>query len=82
MNVYSFEITPDEDRKIREAIDEQGGCSPFFCASCSSSVLNGIGPFKNLGKIQTPWGMKDAMSNIRYPKPNKPWGSWFISPAY
>ncbi|SUX66640.1 Uncharacterised protein [Citrobacter amalonaticus] len=40
----------------------------FFCASCSSSVLNGIGPFKNLGKIQTPWGMKDAMSNIRYPK--------------
>ncbi|HAU5595398.1 TPA: hypothetical protein JD313_004396, partial [Citrobacter amalonaticus] len=82
VNVYSFEITPDEDRKIREAIDEQGGCSPFFCASCSSSVLNGIGPFKNLGKIQTPWGMKDAMSNIRYPKPNKPWGSWFISPAY
>ncbi|MFS9379986.1 RHS element core protein [Citrobacter sp. ANG330] len=82
VNVYSFEITPDEDKKIREAIDEQGGCSPFFCASCSSSVLNGIGPFKNLGKIQTPWGMKDAMSNIRYPKPNKPWGSWFISPAY
>ena len=82
VNVYSFEITPDEDRKIREAIDEQGGCSPFFCASCSSSVLNGIGPFKNLGEIQTPWGMKDAMSNIRHPKPNKPWGSWFISPAY
>lgn len=82
VNVYSFEITPDEDKKIRDAIDEQGGCSPLYCALCSSHVLNGIGPFKKLGAIRTPWGMKDAMSKIRYPTPNLPFGSWLISPAF
>jgi RHS repeat-associated protein len=82
VKVYSFEITPDEDKKIRVAIDEQGGCSPLYCALCSSSVLNGIGPFKNLGTIRTPWGMENAMSEFLYPKPDAPFGSFLISPAY
>ena len=66
----------------QEPIGLQGGRSPLFCALCSSRVLKGIGPFKIWGEIGTPWGMKEVMSNLRYPKPNKPWGSWFISPAY
>ncbi len=82
VNVYSFEITPDEEMKIREAIDEQGGCSPLYCASCTSSVLNSIERFKNLGVVRTPWGMKDAMIQTLHPKPDMPFGSWFISPAF
>ncbi|HCT5823854.1 TPA: hypothetical protein OT171_004752 [Citrobacter sedlakii] len=82
VTVYSFEIEPNEEKKIRDAIDEQGGCAPLYCALCSSSVLNGNGPFKNLGKIRTPWGMDDAMSEILHPIPDAPFGSFLISPAY
>ncbi len=82
VKVYSFELTSDDDKKIRDAIDEQGGCSPLNCALCSSSVLNGIGPFKKLGSIRTPWGMGDAMNELLYPRPKDPFGSLFISPVY
>jgi hypothetical protein len=50
MHYYFFKVTKDEERAIRERIEDTEGattCS-MDCASQVRRVLNGIGPFKNL----------------------------------
>lgn len=62
--VFEFVTTKEEERRIMERIDERGGGRPFTCAVSTSSVLDGVGPFKDLGVFRTPAGLKRRLSKI------------------
>ncbi len=57
VDVYTFDTSPAEEARIIANIEATGACRPTRCAVCSSSVLQGVGPFKNLNRSFTPWGI-------------------------
>jgi len=65
VNVYGFEITKSEENQIRERIVEHDAntCS-WYCAKIVSTVLNGIGPFKNLGEYTRPDSLRKAIKPL------------------
>ena len=65
MVTYTFATTPDEEQAIADRIDELGGVTGGFCAVAASQVLNGIGPFKNLGTRFTPGTLDKALKNLQ-----------------
>lgn len=65
--VLVFKTTPDEEKKIKDRIDEIGGAAPFFCAVSVSDVLRGIGPFKNLEGSMLPGKLGQELNNILNP---------------
>jgi RHS repeat-associated protein len=70
--VLVFKTTPQEEKQIKDRIDEVGGASPFFCATSVSDVLRGIGPFKNLKGSMLPGNLANELNNIlNPPKPSR-----------
>jgi hypothetical protein len=63
---YTILLTADEDQAIRDRIDEEleGNPSGGVCAIYAGSILNGIGPFKNMGSTVTPLGMLFEMKVV------------------
>jgi hypothetical protein len=51
VNTYRFSTSSAQERQIAERIDERGGAAPCFCSSAVSDVLNGIGPFRDVGSV-------------------------------
>jgi RHS repeat-associated protein len=51
VNTYRFTTSTAQERQITERIDERGGSAPCFCSSAVSDVLNGIGPFRDVGSV-------------------------------
>lgn len=64
VTVYTFNTTKEEEDKLKIIIDEQGGCAPLLCSTCSGSALRQLERFKSLGSTRTPWGMKSEMETI------------------
>ncbi|WP_305888623.1 RHS repeat-associated core domain-containing protein, partial [Methylomonas subterranea] len=64
VQLYPFNTTPAEEKRILENIS-QGGCSVGLCSTCSGSVLQGIGPFKNLGGTPTPSILGNALRQLQ-----------------
>ncbi|MCD4652857.1 hypothetical protein K8T06_02875, partial [bacterium] len=52
--VFVFDTTPEEEAQIGENADIVGGAATFTCAISVGNVLQGIGPFENLGATLTP----------------------------
>jgi RHS repeat-associated protein len=65
VQVYRFPTTPEEEALIKERIDNGGFNMPGSCALDTSSTLNGIGPFKNLGIYLTPSGLGNALKGVK-----------------
>jgi hypothetical protein len=65
INVYSFELTKDEQSKIYERAETLGedSCS-FDCARRISEVLRGIRPFKNLASSRWPVNLGDDLKKM------------------
>jgi len=61
--VYIFDTTPEEEAEIRSRIGDGGGI-PGFCGKNTRDVLNGAGPFNNLGWFFTPSGGKSVMDSL------------------
>ncbi|MDH6169445.1 RHS repeat-associated protein [Variovorax boronicumulans] len=71
VDVITYDTTPEEEEAIKNRIEDQGGCIPFSCALCTGSVLQGIGPFKDLGWTPTPGSLGRAL-RPRSPTPFVP----------
>src|SRR5262249_9599509 len=63
VDVYRVATTPEEEAEIKKRIEEHGS-SPLYCARDTSRVLDGIGPFKGLGRYWTPRGLGRALGGI------------------
>jgi len=67
VEVITISTTPEQEAEIKKNIDEQSGCIPGLCATCTGNVLRGVGPFKNLPSAYTPGGLSRALTP---PKPS------------
>jgi RHS repeat-associated protein len=65
VDLYHFQTTPEEEALIKERIDSGGFNMPGSCAVDTSSALNGIGPFSNLGTYITPSGLGSALNGLK-----------------
>jgi len=69
VHMYRFDTTPAEEKEIVDRI--MGPNSPdqedrgFTCASQTSGMLNGVGPFKNLGTFTTPSGLEKRLQQLQ-----------------
>ena len=70
VNVYHFPLGNDEADQIRARINERDAASPGTCASETSNVLQGIGPFKDLDHSWTPSGLGSDMQRLQAPPPS------------
>ena len=61
VETFTFGTTPGEEAAIVQRIEEHGGESPGFCAAGTSSVLSGIGPFRDLPLFMLPGSLADAL---------------------
>ena len=61
VEVITIKTTPEQEDQIKKNIDDQGGCMPLLCATCTGNVLRGVGPFENLPSTFTPGGLKRAL---------------------
>ena len=61
---YLFPTTPTEEALIRKRIDDRGGGGIMGCSISVSSVLSGIGPFKNLEPTNWPSRLRNRIISI------------------
>jgi hypothetical protein len=75
VTIYYFETTVAEEAMIAKRMDElsDSGSRPYglYCASWSSEVIKGIGPFKDLKNSLTPWGLGWDMRRIQESQPRR-----------
>jgi len=64
VQIYSFNTTPAEEEEIAKRAEAMGDPRGLNCASSVSHVLNGIGPFRNLGTFRTPSGLGAALKSL------------------
>jgi len=65
VTIQPFDTSPCEEEAIANRIEEQGGVPPFFCAYATSSVISGIGPFKDLRIRFLPGSLSRALDAIQ-----------------
>jgi RHS repeat-associated protein len=64
---YRFATTPEQERLINDRIRNRGGGGFFGCARSVSNVLDGIGPFRNLGTTGLPSRLERRLRRIPQP---------------
>lgn len=68
MRTYYLPTTPEEEAEILRRAAEYGDPRGFGCAQAVSSVLDGIGPFQELGSPRlTPGTLEQALKSIKAP---------------
>lgn len=69
-----FNTTPAQEKEISQRAEDYGDPRGFKCADSVARVLNGVGPFKDLGKlldldnrilVVTPLQLLDALSKLQ-----------------
>jgi uncharacterized protein RhaS with RHS repeats len=65
VKAFHFDTTSEEDDQIKARIDAADGVMGGFCAITSSNVLQGIGPFRDLGTSWTPAGMGEEAARLQ-----------------
>jgi RHS repeat-associated protein len=65
---YVFDTTPEEEDQLRQRARETGEQGTVLwdgtCAKNTSSVLSGVGPFKNLPYSNTPAGLGSSLPTV------------------
>jgi RHS repeat-associated protein len=54
VKVLKFDTTPAEEATIKTRIEQQPGIAPGFCAVATSTVISGVGPFKDVKPMSLP----------------------------
>jgi hypothetical protein len=65
IEVFHFPLTNEQDQQIIKNIENHGSCPPGTCAACTSDVLNGVGPFKGLGKYRFPSNLASRLRDMQ-----------------
>lgn len=65
IQIYNFPTTPKEEAEIAKRIEERGTAGSLECAYSVTNVLDGIGPFRNLGITDYPWVLRSRIQNIQ-----------------
>lgn len=65
--VFDFDTTPEQEKEIAERIKNLGHLGSFNCADAVSSVLKGIGPFKDLGHNYKPAALAKELRELELP---------------
>lgn len=64
VETHRFNTSKAQEQQIMDNIDSRGSCRPLYCAVCSSDVLRGIGPFRDLGRHYTPGGLGSTLRGL------------------
>ena len=64
VKTFSFNTTPKIEQALSERALNQGGALPGYCSRFVSAVLDGVGPFKDLGSFLWPGRLGNALSKI------------------
>jgi RHS repeat-associated protein len=54
VKVLKFNTTPGQEATIKARIEQQPGIAPGFCAVATSTVISGVGPFKEVKPMSLP----------------------------
>jgi hypothetical protein len=65
VNKYTFSTTPEEEQMIEDRIEQYGGGGALGCAIAVSTVLDGIGPFKDLGTTNWPSTLEENLMRLK-----------------
>lgn len=65
IEVFYFSTTAQEEAEIAKRIDQFGPAGSFECSASVTGVLNGIGPFRNLGLTAFPWILRSTLKDIQ-----------------
>lgn len=72
VKAYLFIIPKQQADIIRKNVDDFGGCSPLFCATCTTNVLKPSGGvFSQLSDpilMRSPWDFEQQLLDILYPE--------------
>jgi RHS repeat-associated protein len=64
VDVYRFDTTPEEEAEIKKRIENAGGRLGGYCAVGVTDVLDGIGPFKDLGTYYRPYALGRRLQTL------------------
>ena len=64
VKTFSFNTTPKIEQALSERALNQGRALPGYCSRFVSAVLDGVGPFKDLGSFLWPGRLGNALSKI------------------
>jgi RHS repeat-associated protein len=67
VQIYTFNTTPEEEAALVARLDKSEVVDPgfFSCAISTAALLDGIGPFKNLGAHLTPRGLGRSLEQLQ-----------------
>ena len=66
VHTHKFNISDEGADRISQNIEEQGGCTPGFCAKCTSKVISGgNGIFKDLESNLFPKSLGDKLRELK-----------------
>ena len=65
VRIFSFDTTRQQEAEMAKRIDDLGGRAPGFCTRGVSSVLSGIGPFKQLKRTFLPGSLADQLEKLQ-----------------
>jgi hypothetical protein len=68
VEILRFATTPEQEKELAGRADAQGGAAPCFCAKSTSSVISGVGPFKDIHSTALPGELSDRLKEIK-PRP-------------
>jgi RHS repeat-associated protein len=66
MQIFVFDTTVDQETQIKDRILQLGETAGGFCALSVSTALDGIGPFKDLGRMLLPGSLGRALEAIQH----------------
>lgn len=67
IKMFQFDTTTEVEKQIANNIEEEGGVIGGLCASAASSVISGVGPFKNIKPTLLPGSLADQLDKLKNP---------------
>jgi uncharacterized protein RhaS with RHS repeats len=64
VKMFQFDTTAEEEKQIANNIDGEGGVIGGLCASATSSVISGVGPFKSIKPTLLPGSLADQLDKL------------------
>jgi hypothetical protein len=64
VKVLKFNTTPQQEATIKARIEQQPGIAPGSCAVATSTVISGVGPFKDVQPMRWPGRLYEKLKDL------------------